>query len=107
MDCFYRSIDILVLPSQEPDSLPTVVLEAMQYGIPVVATPQGGAMEMITNNETGILIPMNDVSIAVDKIQALIQSKNYLSMGLMAKQKVQQYFSVMSFEQNMSKLMQS
>lgn len=107
MDSFYSAVDIVILPSQLPDPLPTVVLEAMQYGIPVVATPQGGAMEMITNNETGLLIPMNDVSIAVEKIQALIQSKNYLSMGLMAKQKVQQYFSVMSFEQNMSKLMQS
>jgi len=107
MDAFYSAVDILILPSQLPDPMPTVVLEAMQYGIPVVATPQGGAMEMIANNETGIFIPMNEVFIAVDKIQALIQSNNYISMGLMAKKKVQQYFSVKSFEQNMSQLMQS
>ena len=53
MDKFYSAIDILVLPSLQPDPLPTVVLEAMQYGIPVISTPQGGALEMITENETG------------------------------------------------------
>ena len=73
MDKFYSSIDLLILPSQLPDPLPTVVLEAMQYGIPVAATAQGGALEMIVENVTGISIPINNVQVAADKIFDLIQ----------------------------------
>jgi len=107
MDKFYSSIDLLILPSQLPDPLPTVVLEAMQYGIPVAATEQGGALEMIAENETGIFIPMNDVTIAVAKIQDLIQKEKHLLMGISAKQRVQNLFSKLVYEEKMSSFFRS
>ena len=45
-----------LLPSILPDSFPTVVLEAMATGLPIVATKSGGAEEMIDDGETGFLI---------------------------------------------------
>ena len=99
MDCFYRSIDLLVLPSQLPDPLPTVVLEAMQYGIPVVATPQGGALEMVVNNETGIFIPMNNASVAADQVVTLINKDTLFKMGENGKQRVSEFFTQPIFEQ--------
>jgi glycosyltransferase involved in cell wall biosynthesis len=107
MDKFYSSIDLLILPSQLPDPLPTVVLEAMQYGIPVVATAQGGALEMIAENETGIFIPMDDVTIAVAQIQDLIQKEKHLLMGIAAKQRVQNLFSKLVYEQKISSFINS
>jgi glycosyltransferase involved in cell wall biosynthesis len=107
MDKFYSSIDILILPSQLPDPLPTVILEAMQYGIPVVATAQGGALEMIAENETGIFIPMNDVTIAINKIYDLLQKKGQSAMKERCIQRVNQHFSITAFENNIANLFHS
>ena len=101
MDLFYKSIDLLILPSQQPDPLPTVVLEAMQYSIPVVATAQGGALEMVMENETGIFIPLDNVSLAVDKIEKIVAPSVLKSLGSAGKKRVDTYFSASAFEKNM------
>jgi glycosyltransferase involved in cell wall biosynthesis len=102
MDLFYKSIDVLVLPSQQPDPLPTVVLEAMQYAIPVVATAQGGALEMVVENETGIFIPLNNVSLAVDAIEKIVTPSVLQSLGNAGKKRVETYFSAAAFEKNIT-----
>lgn len=100
MDVFYRSIDVLILPSQQPDPLPTVILEAMQYGIPVAATAQGGALEMVKENETGIFIPLDNAAIAAKKINAILPSSIRKQMGAAGKERVATYFSQAAFEKN-------
>ena len=101
MDVFYRSIDLLVLPSQLPDPLPTVILEAMQYGIPVAATAQGGALEMVQENETGIFIPLDNAAVAAEKIHAILPATMRHQMGAAGKERVATYFSQAAFEKNM------
>jgi glycosyltransferase involved in cell wall biosynthesis len=114
MDLFYRAINVLVLPSQQPDPLPTVVLEAMQYGLPVVATAQGGALEMVIgevsaaesllNNNvhaaTGVFIPLTDVQVAADKIESILNTHKLQTLGAAGKIRVENYFSAASFEKN-------
>ena len=107
MDKFYSSIDLLLLPSQLPDPLPTVVLEAMQYGIPVAATAQGGALEMIAENETGIFIPINNVQVAADKIFELIHSNHRNNMRTHSIERVKKYFSASSFENQITTIFHS
>ena len=102
MDVFYRSIDILILPSQQPDPLPTVILEAMQYAIPVVATAQGGALEMVQENETGIFIPLNNAAVAAEKINAILPTSIRQKMGAAGKERVATYFSQAAFEKNIT-----
>jgi glycosyltransferase involved in cell wall biosynthesis len=101
MDVFYRSIDLLILPSQLPDPLPTVILEAMQYGLPVVATAQGGALEMVQENETGIFIPLDNAAVAAEKINAILPTSMRQPMGAAGKERVATYFSKAAFEKNM------
>jgi glycosyltransferase involved in cell wall biosynthesis len=101
MDVFYRSIDLLILPSQQPDPLPTVILEAMQYGIPVAATAQGGALEMVQENETGIFIPLDNAAVAAEKINAILPATTRYQMGAAGKERVATYFSQTAFEKNM------
>jgi glycosyltransferase involved in cell wall biosynthesis len=47
-----QKADALLVPSRQ-DPLPTVVVEAMLSGVPVVARPVGGIPEMLKDRETG------------------------------------------------------
>lgn len=104
MDKFYSTIDLLILPSQLPDPLPTVVLEAMQYGIPVAATAQGGALEMIIENETGIFIPLDDVSAATNSIYNLLENRDQIKMKQKCIERVNTNFSATVFDNNIANL---
>jgi len=104
MDKFYSTVDLLILPSQLPDPLPTVVLEAMQYGIPVAATAQGGALEMIIENETGIFIPLDDVSAATNSIYNLLENRDQIKMKQKCIERVNTNFSATVFDNNIANL---
>jgi spore coat protein SA len=77
----YSACDVVVVPSlwQEPFGL--VVLEAMAAGTCVVASAVGGIPEIVTDQETGVLVPAGDVralSDAVCRLLAEPQRKNAL-----------------------------
>jgi glycosyltransferase involved in cell wall biosynthesis len=55
----YQSLDLLVLCSASEGS-PMVVLEAMSYGLPVLATAVGGVPDLVRDGETGLLCPAGD-----------------------------------------------
>jgi glycosyltransferase involved in cell wall biosynthesis len=61
METFYRSCDVVALPSQpREESLPNAVLEAMAMERPFVATTAGHLREVITPGEQGLLTPPDD-----------------------------------------------
>jgi glycosyltransferase involved in cell wall biosynthesis len=56
----FRRCLFAVLPSTCLDACPTTVLEAMASGRPVVATTTGGIVDMIVDEENGLLVPPSD-----------------------------------------------
>ena len=50
-----KSFNVFVLPSTQPDPFPTVILEAMAAGVPVVAEKRGGIPEIVVSGENGLL----------------------------------------------------
>ena len=54
------------------DNLPTVIMEAMATGLPVISTPIGGIPEMVVQNETGVLVPAGDSSALASAIERVI-----------------------------------
>ncbi len=67
---------LLVLPcivdsAGNRDALPTVIIEAMASGTPVVSTPVGGVAEMVEDGKTGTLVPQRDshaLSVAIAEL---------------------------------------
>lgn len=65
-----QQADVFLLPSvSEGFSISTV--EAMMAGVPVVATKSGGPEEIISDGETGFLIPVRDPTAIVTAIRRL------------------------------------
>lgn len=57
---FFGSIDLFVLPTYR-EGMPTVLLEAMQYGVPIVSTAIDGIPEQVTHEVNGLLYSPGDL----------------------------------------------
>ncbi len=63
----------LVLPSKS-EGLPRVILEAMAARVPVVATSVGGITEIITDQQTGLLVPPGSVNHLASALRWLVEN---------------------------------
>jgi glycosyltransferase involved in cell wall biosynthesis len=55
----YRAIDVLAIPSRS-EGMPTVMIEAMLMGVPVISTRVGAAPDVLTDGVTGLIVPPED-----------------------------------------------
>jgi glycosyltransferase involved in cell wall biosynthesis len=72
---FYRAMDVLVQPSlsNSGESMPLAVLEALQHGVPVVASRTGGIPEVIHHGSNGLLVPPGDEVALASTLERFIQ----------------------------------
>ena len=73
--------NVFVLPSVPEaeggmDNLPTVIMEAMATGLPVISTRIGGIPEMVIDNETGFLVRPDDPVALADAIEKVINDRS-------------------------------
>lgn len=72
--------------SGDRDNLPTVIIEAMASGLPVVATGLGGIGEIVTHQANGLIVPEGDVDALATAIGFLAEHaelrKSYGQNGL-------------------------
>lgn len=66
------ALDVVVLPSGQPEPFGGVVIEAMALGRPVVGTSIGGTPEQIEDGITGFLVPPGDPSAMAEAIGRLL-----------------------------------
>jgi glycosyltransferase involved in cell wall biosynthesis len=67
----YRRASIFVLPSHH-EGMPTVLLEAMASGAPVISTAVGGAREVVVHGENGLLVPAHAPAVLADALLSLL-----------------------------------
>lgn len=94
IDSYVASADLFLLPSAQ-ESFGLAALEAMAYGVPVIATDAGGLPELIEDGKTGFLSPVGDVEkMAQDAVKLLTQDTLYSSFCAAAKTRAAEQFSV-------------
>ncbi len=61
-------------PDNNIDALPTVLLEALACGLPIVSTTVSGVPEIVDSGEDGLLTPPDDPEAVADAITRLLES---------------------------------
>jgi glycosyltransferase involved in cell wall biosynthesis len=69
----WRRCAVAVVPSRWPEPLGQVALEAMAAGRPVVASAVGGLLDLISHEETGLLVPPGDSAALAEAISRLLE----------------------------------
>jgi glycosyltransferase involved in cell wall biosynthesis len=89
----YAAAEVFVVPSLF-DPYPLVALEAMAFGLPVIATDQMGTPEMIDDGKTGWLVPPGDASaLAAALLHALLDSESAARVGAAGRRDVEARFT--------------
>lgn len=95
----FEQAALVVLPSVKPDPFPTVVLEAMYFGLPVVMFDHGGAREI--QAAAGVLraAPVGDVGGLADLAYELLgDPAASRALGVRAREFAEQYLTVERFQ---------
>ena len=69
-----KAFDLFVLPSRS-EAFGYVLIEAGQAGIPVVATDVGGIPDIISHEETGLLVSPEDPEALAETMEKMLQDK--------------------------------
>ncbi len=85
---YYQASDCLILPSRN-EGCPNVILEAMSAGIPVIGTKIPGILDLVQDNEEGILVEVNKVDELAVTISAIAKNREQRErMALSARSKI-------------------
>jgi len=90
----YPLFDVFVLTSLT-EGISVTLLEAMASGVPAVVTDVGGNREIVLEGKSGYLVPLDDDDLLAQKVIAILQDAELATqMGKVARQRVQEKFSV-------------
>lgn len=89
------ALDLLVHASLLPDPLPTVLLEAMSLGIPVVAADGGGVREIVEDGITGRVVPPGEVEPMAEAVSWILSHpRERKEMGEAGRRRVSERFEL-------------
>ncbi len=98
-ESYCQQSDLLLVPSVvdgedgNRDGIPNVIMEALARSLPVVATDVCGIGEVISNGETGLLVPQRDAAALADAIRTMCENREAaVRMALAGRERVLEMF---------------
>jgi colanic acid/amylovoran biosynthesis glycosyltransferase len=77
------------------DNLPTVIMEAMAAGLPVISTNVAAVSEMIADGETGFIVPESDSGALAQKMACLLDDPSLArAMGAKGRERCRELFDL-------------
>ena len=93
--------DLVFHSSITPDSLPTVLFEAIKMRVPVAATELAGAVEILDDGNCGLLLPLNNAKKSADLINNYFKDEKLKMLNIeKAIEYTDQHFSPVQFKKN-------
>lgn len=92
--------DIFAFPTYYPNEcFPLVLLEAMQYGLPIVTTDEGGIKDIVEEGKNGFIVPQKNIEVLAEKLELLIKDEKLRErMGEEGCRKFKREFTLDQFE---------
>lgn len=105
---YFAQVDFLCFPTFfNSESFGNVVVEAMMFQLPVIATKWRGIPDIVTE-ETGFLIPIKNSEILAEKISLLVNSPDLrMKMGVNARKRFLEHYSLKKHLIEMENMFQS
>jgi len=96
VDKFFGAADVALLCSHE-EGFSNSLLEAMQLGLPTIATAVGGNIDAVVPHQTGLLVPPRDPAALAAAIVYLAENPELRSrFGAAGRRRIEQFFSLAS-----------
>lgn len=90
----YRWADVVAMPSQMPESLGRVAIEAMSYGVPALVTGLGGLKEVVADGVTGWVVPAGSYRPIADALTRIVtEPAGWRAYGAAARARYEDVFS--------------
>jgi len=87
-------MDIFVMPSIQ-EGLGLAIMQAQALGLPVIGSSVGGIVSLISDSQTGLLVPVGDSERIAKSILKLLNDKNLAArLGQNAKRNIEENFSL-------------
>jgi glycosyltransferase involved in cell wall biosynthesis len=100
---YYSLVDVVVLASQGAEALPQTLIEAMSLAKPVIAPAQGGVIEIVRNDDNGLLVESAKPDLLANRMLELLHdSEKRRVVGLVARNDVMTRFSREAFKRNIA-----
>ncbi|MEQ9443795.1 MAG: glycosyltransferase family 4 protein [Cyclobacteriaceae bacterium] len=96
---YFLEADIFCFPSFfEAESFGNVVVEAMMFELPVVATRWRGIPSIVDDQETGLLVPVQDAALTANALNQLINDASLrMQLGKAGRKKYDAKYQVDAF----------
>ena len=105
LSVYYSIMDVVVHASITPEPFGMVINEAMMHGVPVIASNEGGPVDIIENGVDGLLIRPGDPKLLENTLITLLtDDKKRLKIGKKAKEKVLKKFDADNYSKKMESL---
>ena len=106
-DRIFSQADVFAFPTRN-EAFGLVAVEAMAYGLPVVATREGGLVDIVADGETGYLVARQDAAALADAIGKLLSDKDLRErMGAAGRARFEQKFTREAFLDRFVEILQS
>lgn len=69
---YFRWADVVTVPSQLPESLGRVAIEALSYGIPALVSNIGGLTEIVEDGRSGWIVPPGRADSLSEALEAIV-----------------------------------
>jgi glycosyltransferase involved in cell wall biosynthesis len=100
-----ESLDLVIVPSTEPESFGLIVVEAMLAKRAVIGSDIGGISTIIDHKKTGVLFPPNDKLALATAISEIIENREMKqNMETKAYQKAVEVYSTTAMYEKFNQL---
>jgi colanic acid/amylovoran biosynthesis glycosyltransferase len=95
-----RDTHIFMAPSVtaedgDQEGTPTVLMEALAQGLPVLSTRHSGIPEVVVEGESGYLVPERDVDALAERLENLLEHpEQWPAMGTAGRRHVEEHYDI-------------